>query len=166
MAGSLSTFSLTARPTIIAASSSSLASGVAEPTTLPRRITVIWSAIALTSLSLCVMNTIDLPAALSVRMTASSSSVSCGVSTAVGSSRISTSTSRVSALTISTRCCTPTGRSSIVASGSTGSPYRRETSTTRARAFLRSSDPIGPTVGSAPSITFSATVNTGTSMKC
>ena len=80
---------------------------------------MIRSAIALTSLSLWVMKTIDLPDSFSDRMTASSSSVSCGVSTAVGSSRISRSTSRVSALTISTRCCTPTGRSSMIASGST-----------------------------------------------
>ena len=98
-------------------------------------------------------------------MTSSSSSVSCGVSTAVGSSRISRSTSRTSALTISTRCCTPTGRSATSASGSTGRRYRSDTSSTRARALRRSSTPAIRVV-SAPSITFSVTVNTGTSMKC
>ena len=113
------------------------------------------------------MNTIDLPAALSDRMTVSSSSVSCGVSTAVGSSRISRSTSRVRALTISTRCWMPTGRSSITASGSTRRLYRSETSATSRRARRRSRIPAkGPLTCSAPSITFSATVKTGTSMKC
>ena len=51
------------------ASSASLESGRAWPTTLPRRITVILSAIALTSRSLWVMNTIDVPDALRSRMT-------------------------------------------------------------------------------------------------
>ena len=55
-----------------------------------------------------------------------SSSVSCGVSTAVGSSRIRTSASRTRALMISTRCWTPTGRSSTMASGSTSNPYWSE----------------------------------------
>jgi hypothetical protein len=166
-AGVLVTSRLTSRPTISAASSSSLVSGVATPTVRPRRITVIRSAMALTSRSLCVMKTIDLPVSASPRMTVSSSSVSCGVSTAVGSSRMSSSTSRVSAFTISTRCCAPTGRFSTSASGSTGSPYRRETSMTSRRARLRSSAPSRPPrVFSAPSAMFSATVKTGTSMKC
>ena len=47
-ASSLSTFSFTARPTIISASPVSDADG-AVPTTLPRRMTVIRSPIALTS---------------------------------------------------------------------------------------------------------------------
>ena len=58
--------SLTLRPTISAASSSSAARpAAAVPTVRPRRITVIRSAMALTSPSLWVMKTIDLPAALS-----------------------------------------------------------------------------------------------------
>ncbi len=75
-AAPLSTRSSTERPTISEASSSSLVSGAAVPTVRPRRITVIRSAIAWTSLSLWVMKTIDLPAALSVRMI---SSRSCGL---------------------------------------------------------------------------------------
>ncbi len=55
-------------------------------------------------------------------MMRNSSSVSAGVSTAVGSSRISTFACLTSALTISTRCWMPTGRSSTSASGSTSSP--------------------------------------------
>src|SRR5450631_1199158 len=75
--------------------------------------------------------------------------------------------SRMSALTISARCWTPTGRSSTIASGGTARPYRAETSCTSRRAALRSRTPNGPgRVSSCPSMTFSATVNTGTSMKC
>src|SRR5204863_14065 len=80
-----------------------------------------------------------------------------GVSTAVGSSKTSTSASRESALMISTRCCTPTGRSSTSASGSTWKPRRSEMSRTCLRAASRSSLPANP-VALWPSITFSATV--------
>ena len=52
----------------------------------------------------------------------SSPSTSCGVSTAVGSSRISTSAPRYSALRISTRCCSPTDRVQTAAAGSIGQP--------------------------------------------
>ena len=118
-AASLCTFRLTARPTMAAASSVSDAVGSAVPTTLPRRITVIRSATALISRSLWLIITTDFPSAFNWRMISSSSSVSCGVSTAVGSSRIRTWAFLTRALMISTRCCTPTGRSSITASGST-----------------------------------------------
>ena len=95
--------------------------GLAWPTTLPRRITVIVSAMARTSRSLWVMKTIALPSSRSERITSISSSISCGVSTAVGSSKIRYLASLASAFKISTRCCTPTGRSSTSASGSTSS---------------------------------------------
>ena len=72
------------------ASSVSVDVGSALPTTLPRRMTVIRSATARTSRSLWVMKTIDVPDSLSCRMITISSSVSCGVSTAVGSSRMRT----------------------------------------------------------------------------
>ena len=94
-----------------------------------------------------------------------SSSVSCGVSTAVGSSKTRTWASRESALMISTRCCTPTGSSSTMASGLTWKPKRAEISRTRSRAASTSSVPAKP-VDSLPSMTFSATVKTGISMKC
>ena len=64
---------------------------------------------------------LDVPPSRSARMTRMRSSVSCGVSTAVGSSRMSTRASRLSALMISTRCWTPTGRSATSASGGTSS---------------------------------------------
>ena len=63
-----------------------------------------------TSRSLWVMKTIEVPLSRSSRMTRIRSSVSCGVSTAVGSSRMSTLASCISALTISTRCWMPTGQ--------------------------------------------------------
>ena len=66
---------------------------------------------------------------------------------------------------ISTRCCTPTGRSSTSASGSMSKPNRSASSRTFARAPSRSSRPPQRVV-SWPSITFSATVKTGISMKC
>ena len=74
-------------------------------------MTVIVSATSRTSCSLWLMKTIEVPPSRSARMTVISSSVSCGVSTAVGSSSTSSFASRLSALRISTRCCTPTGRS-------------------------------------------------------
>ena len=114
---SLSTTRLTSRPTIISASSASEVEGGALPTTLPRRITVMTSPTALTSRSLWVMKMIEVPCSLSARMMSISSSISCGVSTAVGSSRISTLASWLSALMISTRCWTPTGSSSTSAVG-------------------------------------------------
>ena len=63
-------------------------------TFLPRRSTLTRSAISSTSPSLCEMKTIDLPSAVSVRRILNSSAVSWAVSTAVGSSRISTSAPR------------------------------------------------------------------------
>ena len=103
-AGALSTRMRTSRPTICEARDASESFGEACPTTRPRRITVISSATARTSRSLWVMKTIEVPESASWRMIAMSSSVSCGVSTAVGSSRISTFAWRDRALTISTRC--------------------------------------------------------------
>ena len=52
-----------------------------------------------------------------------------------------------------------------MASGSTGRPALSLSARTSAAAFLRSSRP-NPRVDSVPSMTFSATVKTGTSMKC
>ena len=91
LAGPLSTMSDTSRPTIISARSSSVAVfGSACPTTLPRRMTVIRSAISRTSYSLWLMNTMLVPSAARRRRTAKISTVSWGVRTAVGSSRMRT----------------------------------------------------------------------------
>ena len=62
--------------------------GSAVPTQVPRRITVIESAMERTSSSLCEMNRNVKPSARISRTVSNSSSTSCGTSTAVGSSRI------------------------------------------------------------------------------
>ena len=61
---------------------------------LPRRSTVIRSAISSTSFSLWLMKMIDFPSALRLFTIPKSSWASCGVSTAVGSSRIRMSAPR------------------------------------------------------------------------
>ena len=93
--GRFSTRSSTSRPTIIRASPSSVAPSRGTVSIfLPRRSTVIRSAISSTSFSLWLMKMIEVPSAWSDLMIANSSPASCGVSTAVGSSRIRISASR------------------------------------------------------------------------
>jgi len=94
-AGSFSTFRITSRPTIMAAKwGSSVSFGVTVPTTCPARITVIRSAIANTSFNLWVMKIMDTPWEVNSRIIRNRSSTSCGVSTAVGSSKIKISAFR------------------------------------------------------------------------
>ena len=90
------TESSTSRPTIICASSFMVVPATGTPLSiiLPWRSTDTRSAISMVSLSLWVMIMMLLPAALSCRMTRKRSSTSWGVSTAVGSSRISRSAPR------------------------------------------------------------------------
>ena len=92
-------------------------------------------------------------------------SASCGVSTPVGSSRIRMSAPRNSALRISTRCCSPTGSSLDQRVEIDLQPVvaleRLELRRAPWRCRRRSVQPP-----SAPSITFSSTVNGSTSMKC
>ena len=76
----------------------------------PCRITETRSEASSTSRSLWVMKMTERPLAASDRIVPNSSRVSCGVSTAVGSSRMRTSAWRYRALRISTRCRNPTGR--------------------------------------------------------
>ena len=64
------------------------------PIYLPLRRTVQRSATAMISLSLWVIKRMDLPSFLNPRMISISSSISCGVSTAVGSSKMRISLSR------------------------------------------------------------------------
>ena len=110
-AGPFSTRSSTLRPTISSASSSLLVSAVLRCATIaPARMTLTWSVTAMISRSLWVIRTMVRPCALRLRRMRNRWSASCGVSTPVGSSRISTCAPRNSALRISTRCCTPTGR--------------------------------------------------------
>ena len=92
-------------PTIISVRASSVASQVLTvPTYSPRRRIATRSLTVSTSWSLWVMMMTALPSAFMLRMTAKSFSVSWGVSTAVGSSRIRMSAPRNSTLTISRVC--------------------------------------------------------------
>ena len=161
-----STVSWTSRPTISSArSSSSVSEGMRLPTTFPRRMTVMRSAISSTSYSLWLMKMMLVPSAVSLRSTVKISLVSWGVSTAVGSSRTRMSAFRYSALRISTRCCHPTERLPTRRSGSISVPKKRPSSRMRVWAAVRSMN-TGLAIGSSPSRMFSATVRTGTSMKC
>ena len=65
-----------------------------SPTNWPRRRTATLSESSSTSWSLCVMMTTLLPSSRMLRRTAKSLSVSCGVRTAVGSSRMRMSAPR------------------------------------------------------------------------
>ena len=94
-AGPFSTAKLTLRPTIMRESSSLVVSATwTVPMPLPLRRTVQRSATAMISLSLWVMNRMLFPSAFSPRMISISSSISWGVSTAVGSSKMRISFSR------------------------------------------------------------------------
>ena len=73
-------------------------------------------------------------------MTLNRPSTSAWLSADVGSSMISTRTSWVSALAISTTCCSPTRRLLTVSSGSMSWPRRCSSSRARARSALRSID--------------------------
>jgi hypothetical protein len=68
------------------------------------------------------MKMIDFRSSFSSLMIANSSFASCGVRTAVGSSRTRISAPRYRAFRISTRCCAATVMSWIRLSGSTASP--------------------------------------------
>ena len=64
--------------------------GSTVATVVPPRSTVTVSATLSTSSSLWLMNTTETPSPVSSRREANNSSTSCGTSTAVGSSRMST----------------------------------------------------------------------------
>ena len=83
------------RPTISAASERGVASAVSTVAIeRPPRSTVTRSATAFTSCSLCEMKITVRPSSAISRSVSNSTSASCGVSTAVGSSRIRTRASR------------------------------------------------------------------------
>ena len=100
-----SMFRVTAWPTIMSVRDCWLASLVCtQPIYSPLRSTATRSDTSSTSWSLWVMMIRDLPSFFMLRMTANSLSVSWGVSTAVGSSRIRMLAPRYRTFTISTVC--------------------------------------------------------------
>jgi len=131
IASIFSVLKVTSLPTIFAANSSGFVTlTFKESITFPLLIMVTESAIAIISFNLCVIRIIDLPSSTKFCIITASSSISCGVNTAVGSSKIKILAPRYNVLSISTLCCIPTDISSILASGSTYKPYFLESSIT------------------------------------
>ena len=161
--------SSTSRPTISSARLS-LASRPPRSTVatfLPRRSTEMRSATSSTSSSLWVMRMIDgaaRRAARAARRTARCAS--CGVSTAVGSSRISTL--RVAVQRLEDLGALLLADADVLDARVAVAPRRPYAlATARARALARAVQvEQRPVRGSAPSTMFSATVITGISMKC
>jgi hypothetical protein len=113
----------TLRPTMASARDSMEVSAIATScTTRPPRMTVTKSHRRMTSLSLWVISRMVVPWPRSSASTPNNCSVSCGVSTAVGSSRIRMRAPRYRVLRISSRWRSPTDRSATSASRSTRSP--------------------------------------------
>ena len=107
---------------------------------------------------------IDLPSFAKSFIIIISSSISWGVNTAVGSSKIKTLLSLNNIFKISTLCCIPTVISEIKASGSTFNLYFWDNSIT---FFLAAPFWIKVCfVSSIPKIIFSSTVKLCTSLKC
>ena len=114
---------LSSRPIMQADSSSGVVSSVTRLLTFrPSRSTVTRSLISMISPRRWVMIMIPYPSSRSRFKTPKKFSVSWGVSTPVGSSRINRLTSRYRAFRISTLCCSPTERVWTGASGFTKRP--------------------------------------------
>ena len=158
-----SMFRLTFLPTIISVRDSSVASAVyTVPIYWPLRSTDTRSDSARTSWSLWVIIMMEWPASRMLRSTANSLSVSWGVRTAVGSSRIRISTPRYRSFTISTVCFWDTDMVYIFWSGSSSNPYLAVSSLILADTAFMSSTSLPD----SPRIMFSAAVRTSTSLKC
>ena len=132
-------------------------------TVFPARKTVMRSATAITSSSLCEMKITVRPSATMLRKTTNSASASCGVRTAVGSSRMRIFAPWYRAFKISTRCCSPTESCQIRAFGSTAIPYCVASAEIRSIAALVS---IMRFFDCSPRMMFSATVKELTKRKC
>jgi hypothetical protein len=134
--------------------------GSTSPVTRPARSTVQWWHSARISSSLWLMYRIEQPLAANWRSVTNSRCTACGVSTEVGSSRISNCGFVSSARTISTRCRSPTDSVCTGRSGSTSNPYSPATARMRSTTWARGM------VLSSPSHTFCETVSVSNSEKC
>ncbi len=148
------------RPTISRTSSSSGVAAGTCPTLRPSRMTVTRSPRAAISSRWWVMKTIPTPSSRSDRTMAKSFSTSSEVSTAVGSSMMSTRASRLSALAISTIWSRAMPSSRTRARGGTSTPTR--SSSVAASASIRLRSIIPNRRGCRPRKMFSATVRSGT----
>ena len=116
------------------------------------------------SFSLCVISKTVVPCLRRPRSVSNRASVSAGVSTAVGSSRIRMWAPRYSVFRISSRWRSPTGNSDTIASSLTVSPEACISGSSLARTMARAL--VSCQCGSAPSITLSSADSVSTSMKC
>ena len=139
--------------------------GSSSPTIFPLLKTFIRSHTSNTSCNLCVIKIIAFPAFFKFLIISKNSTTSCGVRTAVGSSKIKISASRNNIFIISTLCCIPTGNFSISWSGSTSKLYSELIFNTFSLALVRSIL-LNVVVGSVPKMIFSVTEKTGTNIKC
>ena len=156
---------VTLRPTIHCASCACVVStAAASATSLPPRSTATRCDTRSTSPSLWLMKIIDRPPLTICPSVSNSASLSCGVSTAVGSSRIRMRAPRYSAFRISTRWRSPTDSLPTCASGDTARPKRCATSISFARAALRREKSCHS--DSLPIITLSSTLKLSASVKC
>ena len=130
----------------------------------PCRSTATRSLTRSTSGSLWLMKIMLMPCVTSMRSVSNNASLSCGVSTAVGSSKIKTLAPRYSAFKISTRCFCPTERLPTRASGSIFKPNcsAADNKWARAALFLVVIDQRL----SVPSITLSSTDKFSAKAKC
>ena len=162
LGGFLCVSRLTLRPTIRSAISWIEVS--ATPRTSirrPARSIAQRSAICLISRILCVISMMVLPSLRRSSMILSSASISWGVSTAVGSSKIMISALLYSIFRISTRWRAETGRSSMRSVALTVSPYFWDSALISWLACAMSTQGSSPNrrfTGSLPSTMFSATV--------
>ena len=150
-------------PTIISVSSFPFVSPVLTVVTYsPLRRTATSSEISITSFNLWVMIIIALPSSRILRRTSKSFSVSCGVKTAVGSSRIRISAPRYKTFSISTVCFSETDISYTCFFTSMLKPYLSAIAPTRELTSLI----LRPLLSFTPRIMFSAAVKMSTSLKC
>ena len=134
--------------------------GSTSPVTLPARITVhLWHSARISS-SLWLMYRMLQPSSARRRSVSKSFSTACGVSTDVGSSMIRSRGFCSRQRTISTRWRSPTDIECTIRSGSSGNPYRFETSR------MRLARPARAPPASSASAMFSATVKVSNSEKC
>ena len=152
-------------PTIQSANCACVTSTAAAcATSLPLRSTATRVDTRSTSASLWLIKIMERPCDTIRPSVSNSASLSCGVSTAVGSSRIRMRAPRYSALRISTRWRSPTVNVPTRASGVTDRPKRFAAASSFCRAASRREN--GCQSGSEPSSTLSSTLRLSASVKC
>ena len=146
-------------PRMIRSSSTAPSRTSRVSTVLPSRMMVIASEMASISLSLWLIMMQVMPRDWSPRIRSRRWRESSSLSAAVGSSRMRSLTSLLSALAISTSCCLPTPMFLIGVSGSSTRPTRASRS--RARLLVATQSMTPRLVSSLPRKMFSAIDSSG-----